>query len=280
MKNRWLALAPIALVLAPAVTCPAELSQKGETMMDAMIGAMDAMGLVERGRQARSAADQTGGWSSMMPSGSSGMPSMPGMSPMPGMPSMPGMSPMPGMPSMPGMSTMPGMPSMPGTSSFGGVPNPMGSPWSSMPSWPGASTNPWQAMGSAPWGSMPWPGAGGMPKSPADWGAMGWPMPSKSGPGEPRDRAGGRTDFLDGTWEGSGGELLMIRNGMFRVYESPDSYRDGYLSMDRGQLLLRDEDSGQTHRYEMRFRADQLALRDSDGQVLEFKRSEEGGAGH
>jgi hypothetical protein len=105
-------------------------------------------------------------------------------------------------------------------------------------------------------------------------------MPSVPPPGEGvGDRAGGRTDFLDGMWEGSGGELLLIRKGMFRVYSSADSYRDGHLSIDRGQLLLRDEESGQTHRYDMQFRADQLALRDEEGQVLQFRRTEEGGAG-
>jgi hypothetical protein len=108
---------------------------------------------------------------------------------------------------------------------------------------------------------------------------MGWPMPSGPRATEGRDRGGSRTDFLDGVWEGTSGELLLIRNGMFRVYASADSYRDGHLSIDRGQLVLRDEDSGQTHRYEMQFRADQLALRDQDGQVLQFRRSEENGTG-
>ncbi|MCU0970768.1 MAG: hypothetical protein MUF57_02965 [Gammaproteobacteria bacterium] len=105
-----------------------------------------------------------------------------------------------------------------------------------------------------------------MPTAPGDPGGMGWPAPSMPSP--------------DGAWEGSGGELLLIRKGMFRVYASSDSYRDGHLSIERGQLVLRDEESGQTHRYDMQFRADQLALRDPDGQVLEFRRTEEGGPGN
>jgi hypothetical protein len=108
---------------------------------------------------------------------------------------------------------------------------------------------------------------------------MGWPMPSSPRATEGGDRGSSRTDFLDGAWEGTGGELLLIRNGMFRVYASADSYRDGHLSIDRGQLVLRDEDSGQTHRYEMQFRADQLALRDPDGQVLQFRRADANSTG-
>jgi hypothetical protein len=119
-----------------------------------------------------------------------------------------------------------------------------------------------------------------MPTAPGDPGGMGWPAPSMPSPADGRDRTGGRTDLLDGAWEGSGGELLLIRKGMFRVYASSDSYRDGHLSIERGQLVLRDEESGQTHRYDMQFRADQLALRDADGQVLEFRRTDEGGPGY
>lgn len=105
-------------------------------------------------------------------------------------------------------------------------------------------------------------------------------MPSVPGSAEAKDRGDNRTDFLDGMWEGTGGELLLIRKGMFRVYASPESYRDGHLSIDRGQLLLRDEESGQTRRYEMQVRADQLALRDEEGQVLQFRRADEANTGY
>jgi len=266
------------LVLAslPSLVRSAELSERGTAMVDAMIGAMDAVGLIERGRKYRDSFGDGSGWSSGSPS--SGF-NMPGASSFGGWPSgfpgsgfgMPGSSPF-GMPGsspfgMPGASpfgmpgTMPfGMPGasgfgMPGGSPFGGGSSPL-SPWSSMP-WSG---------GSMPWGST-------MPGTPFGGSGQRWPMPSMDnlpwGGGQGKT---GSSRVLEGTWEGQGGELLLIRDGMFRIYADAETYRDGYLQVSGERLQLKDAESGRTRDYEMRHQGDQLALRTPDGEILLYRR--------
>jgi hypothetical protein len=261
MKTRALTTALLVVLLVPPAATATQLSNRGESMVDAMIGAMDAMGLVEKGKKLRDS--KGGGWSPESLAGNSFQ--------------------------------------MPGSSPFGGWSNPMNpmspmspaspmSPWSSTP-WSGGSMPwgsggmPWSG-GSMPWGGggMPWggsvPGAGGSP-----WSAMQWPggaaslprgMPMPGWPPMPGDREtqGGResTDFLDGQWEGESGELLMIRRGMFRIYADAETWRDGYLSLRGDRLTLRDAESGGSREYDMRYEDDLLALRSPDGQVIGFRR--------
>jgi hypothetical protein len=273
---------PLVLALVLACGAPpgpaAELSERGTAMFDAMLGAMDAMGLVERGRKHRSAAGDGGDWSSSgsgfgMPGSSSfgswpvGMPGsgfgMPGASSF----GMPGVSPF----SMPGASAF----GMPGSSPFGGLGNPM-SPWSSMP-WTGGmpqmpgSSMPWTG-GGMPWtgSNMPWSGAQmpGMPQVP---GSTGMPMPTMPWAGG-RQKESTSSESLDGSWQGEGGELLLIRRGMFRIYADAETYRDGHLQVQGNRLQLKDAESGHARDYEMRRQGNQLALRTPDGDVLLFER--------
>jgi len=276
----------VALVLAcTAAPIPAaELSERGTAMFDAMLGAMDAMGLVERGRKHRSSSGDDGDWSSAA-SGSwgSGMPgsssfgSWPASMPGSGF-GMPGASPF-GMPGaspfgMPGASPF-GMPGasgfgMPGSSPFGGFANPM-SPWSSMPSSGGGM--PWGG-GSMPWtgSGMPWSG-GQMPGMPQMPGGSGLPMPSMpAAPWGGRQKGPGSSEFLEGAWEGQGGELLLIRRGMFRIYADAENYRDGHLQVQGDRLQLKDVESGRAREYEMRHQGDQLVLRTPEGDVLLYRR--------
>jgi hypothetical protein len=286
------------LVLALALACAAtrgpatELSERGTDMFDAMLGAMDAMGLVERGRKHRSSdggdwssasgsnsgmpgSSSFGGWPAGMPGSGFGMPGasafgMPGASAF----GMPGASPF-GMPGaspfgMPGASPF-GMPGasafgMPGSSPFGSMSNPM-SPWSSMP-WTGGG------MPQTPWSRMPWSGAQmpGMPQMPGD---ASMPMPSM--PATPwagsRPQESTASDFLDGSWEGQSGELLLIRRGMFRIYADAQTYRDGHLQVQGNRLQLKDAESGRTREYEMRYQSGQLALRTPEGDVMLYRRN-------
>ena len=279
----------VALVLAGAATSglTAELSERGTAMFDAMLGAMDAMGLVERGRKHRSDSGDGGDWSSGFGSGfgqpaSSSFGSWPSSLPASGF-GMPGASPF-GMPGastfgmMPGASPF-GMPGasalgmMPGASPFGGLSNPM-SPWSSMP-WTGGGM-PWTGTG-APWsgGGMPWSGGQmpGMPQMPGSSGtAMPWPG------AKPQGKAS--SEFLDGSWEGQGGELLLIRGGMFRIYVDAETYRDGHLRVQGDRLQLKDADSGRTRDYEMRHQGGQLALRTPEGDLLLYRRIGDGTRGN
>ena len=259
----------VALVLASAATPlpAAELSERGTAMFDAMLGAMDAMGLVERGRKHRAgdggdwSSSTFGSWGSGMPgssSFSSWPSSMPGASPF----GMPGVSPF----GMPGASTF----GMPGSTPFGGFANPM-SPWSSTP-WSG---------GGMPWGGsgMPWSG-GLMPGMPQMPGGAGLPTPSMpSPPWAGRQKGPASTEFLEGAWEGQGGELLLIRRGMFRIYADAETYRDGHLQIQGDRLQLRDAESGRTRDYEMRQQGDQLALRTPEGDVLLYRRLSSDGTG-
>lgn len=280
---------PLALTLVLACTATpvraAELSERGTAMFDAMLGAMDAMGLVERGRKHRSSGDDgdwssaaSGSWGSGMP-GSSSFGSWPSAMPGSGL-GMPGMSPF----GMPGASPF-GMPGasafgMPGSSPLGGFGNPM-SPWSSMPlsgggmPWGGGGM-PWTGSG-MPWsgGQMPgmpqMPGNTGMPQMP---GSAGMPMPSMpSMPwGGSRQKGTASSEFLDGSWEGQDGELLLIRRGMFRIYADAETFRDGHLQVQGDRLQLKDSESGRTREYEMRHQGDQLGLRTPEGEVLLYRR--------
>lgn len=270
MKRAHLALAAV-LACSTIPGQSAELSERGTAMFDAMLGAMDAMGLVERGRKHRS---EGADWSSSFGSGfgmpgSSSFGSWPSTMPGSGF-GMPGTSPF----GMPGASMF----GMPGASPFGGFANPM-SPWSSIPGsgagmpWAGTSM-PWSGS-SMPWsgGAMPWTG-GQMPGMPQMPGASGMPMPSA--PGLPWGGGKGKestsSEFLDGSWEGQGGELLLIRRGMFRIYADAQTYRDGHLSVRGNRLQLKDAESGSAREYEMRHQGDQLALRTPEGDLLLFRR--------
>lgn len=82
----------------------------------------------------------------------------------------------------------------------------------------------------------------------------------------------GSSRVLEGTWEGQGGELLLIRDGMFRIYADAETYRDGYLQVSGERLQLKDAESGRTRDYEMRHQGDQLALRTPDGEILLYRR--------
>ena len=249
-RTPLLAAVVLACTATPGLT--AELSERGTEMFDAMLGAMDAMGLVERGRKHRSEGGD----------GSSGF-NMPGGSSFGGWPSaMPGASPF----GMPGASPF----GMPGASPFGGFGNPM-SPWSSIPG--AGSSMPWTG-GGMPWtgGGMPW-GGGKMPDMARMPGGSGWPMPAMpNGPWTGAQKGSTASAFLDGAWEGQGGELLLIRRGMFRIYADAETYRDGHLQIQGERLQLKDAESGRARDYEMRYQADQLALRTPEGDVLLYRR--------
>jgi hypothetical protein len=139
--------------------------------------------------------------------------------------------------------------------------------------WTGSSM-PWGG-GGMPWsgGAMPWSG-GQMPGMPQMPGSGGMPMPAVPGMpwGGAKARESTSSEFLDGSWEGQGGELLLVRRGMFRIYADAQTYRDGHLTVQGNRLQLKDADSGRTRDYEMRHQGDQLALRTPEGDTMLFRR--------
>jgi hypothetical protein len=120
---------------------------------------------------------------------------------------------------------------------------------------------------------MPWSG-GQMPGMPQMPGASGMPMPSVPGMpwGGGKAKESASSEFLDGSWEGQGGELLLIRRGMFRIYADAQTYRDGHVTVQGNRLQLKDAESGRARDYEMRHQGDQLALRTPEGELMLFRR--------
>jgi hypothetical protein len=101
-------------------------------------------------------------------------------------------------------------------------------------------------------------------------------MPMPSVPGMPwgggKAKESTSSEFLDGAWEGQGGELLLIRRGMFRIYADAETYRDGHVTVQGSRLQLKDAESGRARDYEMRHQGDQLALRTPEGDLMLFRR--------
>ncbi|HXK55392.1 MAG TPA: hypothetical protein PLZ16_01990, partial [Gammaproteobacteria bacterium] len=136
------------------------------------------------------------------------------------------------------------------------------------PSW-GSGTPPFNMPG-APLSPMlsPW-SPGGMnympnpgyisPQAAAPY--YNWPgSPSASGP-------------LDGEWEDAVGNILSVANDRFRISQSRDRYSEGYLVLERDNILsMQTRDSRNKRYYEFAVKDDKLVLRDSSGNLLLFRR--------
>ncbi len=78
---------------------------------------------------------------------------------------------------------------------------------------------------------------------------------------------------LNGSWQGEGGEILVIRNQQFRLYLDRSNYRDGFLAWPHPQMIvLKDRGSGQIRPYEFVESEGRLLLRDSTGNLLRYIR--------
>jgi hypothetical protein len=154
------------------------------------------------------------------------------------------------------------------------------SPWGGNP----LSSSPW---GSSPWGfspmsplsagAMPWGGApfGGMPSpsgwaqwpgGQAPWGSLPQGLPNLF-PNLPPPPPGP----LDGIWLGQSGEVLVVRQGRFRIHQDPDSYREGQFRLQGDRLAMLDPESGHVVEYDMIHEQDHLALRDPRGGILLYR---------
>lgn len=84
---------------------------------------------------------------------------------------------------------------------------------------------------------------------------------------------GPRASILNGSWQGEGGEILVIRNQQFRIYVDRDNFRDGLLALPQPQILvLQDRETGQTRPYEFAESEGRLILRDPAGNLLRYIR--------
>ncbi|MES9957601.1 MAG: hypothetical protein ABW086_11160 [Sedimenticola sp.] len=110
-------------------------------------------------------------------------------------------------------------------------------------------------------GSMPFNSFGGAPAY-NPWRAMPQFAPAPS-----------ITEQLDGSWQGQAGDMLVIRNGRFRIYRDKDNFREGRIHIENEQILSMQElSSGQSLRYEYAEQEGRLALRDEWGNLLLYRR--------
>lgn len=119
-----------------------------------------------------------------------------------------------------------------------------------------------QMMGQTPWGS------GGSAQTPGDWRNN---MNSWARAFQQYLSPGGQ---LDGTWQGQSGEILMIQGDRYRIYANPDQYTDGLLRIQDNYLWLGNPRTKTVQEYEFATYEGRLALRDSLGQLLLFRRGQ------
>jgi hypothetical protein len=116
-------------------------------------------------------------------------------------------------------------------------------------------------------GASPW----GMPmQDPSQALGMGTDAMKQMYPGIPG--AGTGTERLDGVWEGSGGDLLIVQGGRYRIYAPQDQYIDGLLQQQSSRVALYNVQDGHTQVFEFVTQDGRLALRDAGGQVYLFRR--------
>lgn len=76
---------------------------------------------------------------------------------------------------------------------------------------------------------------------------------------------------LNGQWQGSTGEVLIVRQDRFRIYRDEYNYFDGYLFIaDSRFLILQDALSGNGRQYAYTEQEGRLALQDEMGNILLF----------
>lgn len=76
---------------------------------------------------------------------------------------------------------------------------------------------------------------------------------------------------LNGIWQGQQGEIVLVMYGHFRVYASPDVYRDGDYEIRDGYIIMRDPKTGMQKPYEYVLDKGRMVMRDSDGDLLLFR---------
>jgi len=120
-------------------------------------------------------------------------------------------------------------------------------------------------------GASPW----GMPmQDPSQALGMGTDVMKQMYQGIPgaATGAGGGTAPLDGVWEGSGGDLLIVQGGRYRIYAPQDQYIDGLLQQQSSRVALYNVQDGHTQVFEFATKDGRLALRDAGGQVYLYRR--------
>jgi len=104
----------------------------------------------------------------------------------------------------------------------------------------------------------------------ATWGSP--PARPAAAPSPGLGRTGqGLSSALDGIWQGSTGEVLIVRDGYCRIYASRENYNDCRIAVQGGNALITSATSGQSREYQYAVYQGRLALRDSDGNLLLYR---------
>lgn len=93
----------------------------------------------------------------------------------------------------------------------------------------------------------------------------GYPAPPPFETSSPNPR-------IDGLWASDANTLLLIRQDYAQIYWSRSQYRNYYLRRTTNQLHFTDAETGDVQVFDMVTQADQMALRDKDGQQLLFRK--------
>ena len=150
-----------------------------------------------------------------------------------------------------------------------GIPGSMGWPGGmGMPggmTWPGGMGMP---------GGMTWPGGMGMPDG------MNWFSPEYAYSGLPGQQYpdsmgfnpyGTNPGYLDGLWQGEGGDYLEIQGNRFTLSEGNVSI-SGKLLVRENRLFMQSPQTGIAQRYTYFMREDYLLLRNEQGQSMLYRR--------
>lgn len=77
--------------------------------------------------------------------------------------------------------------------------------------------------------------------------------------------------ILDGSWQGVGQDVLIIRGDRFRLYMNANQFRDGYISVKGNQLTMIVPNEKTQRTFEFAEFNGFLALKTEQGQVLRYK---------
>jgi hypothetical protein len=128
----------------------------------------------------------------------------------------------------------------------------------------GWSPSQWYGQGMQMWPTM-------AEKWRRGWGAGSWPMGAPWSGTYPGGAFAGASP-LEGTWESSTGELMIVSGGQFEIRSADQRSASGSLSVQGNQLYTYSPDLGVGQEYEFALEGDKLALRDPDGDLLLFRR--------
>ncbi len=78
---------------------------------------------------------------------------------------------------------------------------------------------------------------------------------------------------LTGRWQGQSGAIMIIRQGLFRIFHSGNKFRDGRIMItDATHFELIDPQTGSVRYYEFAESQGRLILRNPSGSILLFRR--------